>query len=137
MNQELIRLNEIRNYVIDKYPKCCLAHNYVGYEFKEDYDISVLAEELNNFFWLEYMNLCGCGETDAVQEIIKTYLNAIKNNSDEVLKMEGNEALLFLFMMYVLDSYEFTDHGSSIYGATLTELGKMYLDVLNIYTKIN
>lgn len=145
--KDLARLNEIRDFVVKKFPDCCLAHNYDHYTFDKDYDLPVLAENLNDFFWTEYMNLCNCGMPYIAQEQIKKYLEIIKNvsdakgnNSSEEMKAVFNveyvyDAALLLFLAHVLDSYEFTSHGSSIGSAFITDLGRMYLDVLTIYLK--
>lgn len=145
---DLKRLNEIRDYVVTKYPECCLSINYDGFKFEDVGFIPVLTEELSNFFWCEYMNLCGCGDPEQVQEVIKKYLNVVRDhfnekeesNRDSIMKQTFEveyvyDNSLLLFLAYVLDSYEFTNHGSSVGGAFITDLGRMYLDVLTIHLK--
>lgn len=140
------RLNEIRHYIVTKYPDCCLSSNYGDSDFEVEYK-DILIEELNNYFWYEHMDLCGCGRPLDCQENIKKYLQVLKDWTDAEtgraieLKQDGlNKAFnvqsvydntLLLFLAYVLDSYGFTEHCGGIGGAWITDLGRMYLDVLN------
>jgi hypothetical protein len=140
------RLNEIRHYIVTEYPDCCLASNYGDTPFNE-YEKDLLVEELDDYFWLEHLYLCGCGSPDDCKEMIKKYLSAMKEYTDsdtencvEVKHKRLKEGFdveyvyenpLLLFLSYVLDSHGFTEHGGSIGGAWITGLGRMYLDVLN------
>lgn len=140
------RLNEIRHYIVTKYPDCCMAANYGDVEFSE-FEKDLLVKELSDYFWTEHMNLCNCGNPEFCQEKIKRYLEVLKEWTDTdimpkfeirqngFMKNFGIDSVyddtLLLFLAYVLDSYEFTEHGTSVGGAWITDLGRMYLDVLN------
>jgi hypothetical protein len=74
---------------------------------------------------------CGCGDPEAAAQAL---LSLLKNPSlyrneyfyQTVLPDPGTRYLL----LYILDRFELTEHGSSIYGAWLTEKGKAVRDAL-------
>ena len=126
------QLNKIADYIIQKYPDSCLAHNG-----KDDFR---LQEDIQNFFYYERLGWCGCGDPEAVMREICKYLYIVHfhNGYDELCKkfkeafgvedIYGNPLLMAL--AYAMDAAGFTDHGSSIGGAWLTDEGKMFLYVL-------
>lgn len=141
-------LKGIAQYVIEKYPKSCFAQNInefgYGYVLEDD---ELLAEELANFFAYDLLHLCGCGIPDNTWEVIRRILRirskAREMEYSDILQMYKDELHLdtdddlqhgsFQFILYVLDHYGLIEHGSSVGGCWLSELGKMYLMVLDAY----
>ena len=133
MNIKKAKLNEIKDYIIKKYPNSCLACNYTA-----DYYDEQLMEECEDFFYYEKLNWYGFGSPEEAKRVIRDYLKIVDNNSDK--KREGlkerfgaeyvydNE--LLLCFSYTMDAAEFTEHGSSIGGAWISEEGKMFLWLL-------
>ena len=145
-----MKLSEIAEYIAGKYPDCCMVvnHDYKDgcrEEWYEDY----LIDPLMDFFSFELMDMCGCGCPDytydlirktliirsewqediiAYEEIEKKYMNDLSldsNNNDHYGALQ--------FILYMLDTYKILEHGGSIGGCWLTNLGKMYLTVLNAW----
>ena len=126
------QLNKIANYIIQKYPDSCLAHNG-----KDDFS---LQEDIQNFFYFERLGWCGCGDPEAVMREICKYLYIVHfhNGYDELCQKFreafGVESIydnpLLMALAYAMDAAGFTNHGSSIGGAWLTDEGKMFLYVL-------
>lgn len=134
------RLNKIADYIIQKYPDSCLAHNG-----KDDFS---LQEDIQNFFYFERLGWCGCGDPEAVMREICKYFS-ILDWRDSIRHYEremynklckkfreafGVESIydnpLLMALAYAMDAAGFTDHGTSIGGAWLTDEGKMFLYVL-------
>lgn len=126
-------INEIKDYIIKKYPHSCLAENYNEYYYDEQ-----LMEECENFFYYEKLNWCGCGDPDIAKKVIRDYLKIFDCNYDErkngLKKRFGVEYVydneLLLCLAYALDAANFTEHGSSIGGAWTDIEGKMFLWLL-------
>jgi hypothetical protein len=133
--------NTITNYIIEHYPESCLACNNAGRTSWCD------REELEDFFYYEKLNWCGCGDPDIAKTAIKDYLQCVYdwqndksadsyiNDRKRFKERFGVESVyddrLLLCLAYELDAARLTDHGSSIGGAWLTEEGKMFLWLLN------
>ena len=153
-----MKISEIAEYVVKNYPNSCMAVNNVvklGCKDK-DYEEYIL-DELMSFFNFEVLSNCGCGCPELTNEamrkilIVQEYLHNEDIQKDkkfddfykEYLEYEksiiGNvedddfKYGLIQFMMYQLDACGILEHGSSIGGAWLTELGKMFLDILNTW----
>lgn len=94
--------------------------------------------------------MCGCGNPEDTYEAIRRYLHIRKlwhknkNITWDGVKEQYKTQLcidvdndiehgVLQFMMYVLDHYDFTEHGSSIGGCWLTEKGEMLLTVLDAW----
>lgn len=128
-----MKLNEIANYVIKGYPNSCFAINAKSYPHMCDD-----AEELYSFFAYELIGICSCGQPENAMRMVRNYLRyvgAAWGDRESVLEkgfgvksVYDNE--LLLFMAYILDEKDLTDHGSGIGGAWITEMGKMCLTVL-------
>lgn len=125
-------VNEIKDYIIKTYPESCLAYNY-----NDSYSEELLIEECEDFFYYEKLNWCGCGDPDMAKAVIRDYLEAVKAKFDSkvdfkekfgVISVYDNRLLLCL--AYALDAAGFSEHGSSISGAWLTNEGKMFLWLL-------
>lgn len=130
MNTEYI--NEIKDYIINKYPDSCLAYNYNSSYYEE-----LLIEECENFFYYEKLNWCGCGDPDRAKKVVRDYLEVVNDKFDSNtdfyekfgVKYVYDDKLL-LCLAYTLDAAGFTDHGTSISGAWLTNEGKMFFLVI-------
>lgn len=129
-----MNVNEIKDYIIKKYPDSCLAYNY-----KEEYYYDEqLIEECEDFFYYEKLKWCGCGMPEIAKKVIRDYLEIVNNDSDkkcdELKKRFGVEYVydneLLLCLAYALDAAKFTEHGSSVGGAWLADEGKMFLWLL-------
>lgn len=71
------------------------------------------------------MNWCQCGNPEDVTGAIMQYLEI--TGSDERFDFEGNDESrrkLWFFLAYIADYLEWTDHGGSVGGAWLTDIGK-------------
>jgi len=121
-----------------KYTDSVLYWEYSDGE-SDEFKIRFLINSLDQYFWTEYMDMCVCEKPDICKGLIKKYLGIVKEWTEDTNKPKdfasfGIESVFddpfFLFLMYTLDSYGFTDHGSNISSAWITDLGKMYLDVL-------
>lgn len=78
---------------------------------------------LEEYVWAGLFGFCCCGDPQRELEKIKETLSNAKSRnplSDE-LQIYG----------YLLDRSDFTEHGSSIYGAWLTSKGEALLTLLN------
>lgn len=146
-----MRLSEIAEYVIEKYPDCCMAcNNDVTKGCREDWYEESLIDHLMDFFSYEILHLCGCGCPEDTYEIIRKILTirfewqSRKISYEEVIKRYKNDLGLdtkknsnhygaLQFVMYILDHNGILEHGSSIGGCWLTSLGEMYLTVLNAW----
>lgn len=147
MKRTTMDINEIKDYIIKKYPNSCLACNYNEYYYDEQ-----LIKECEDFFYYEKLNWCGCGSPEIVKKTIRDFLRILYDNKKELLdnKMRNwdwnrrdenfqerfgvksvydNELLLCL--AYTLDAAEFTEHGSGIGGAWIDIEGEMFLWLLN------
>lgn len=127
-------INKIKDYIIKTYPESSLAYNYDDTYYEEQ-----LIEECEDFFYYEKLNWCGCGDPDTVKTIVRNFLQSVEmkmsDNADigfqkyfNVHSVYDNDLLLCL--AYTMDAADFTEHGSSIGGAWLTEEGKMFLWLL-------
>lgn len=147
-----MRLSEIAEYVVEKYPDCCMAcNNIIKIGCREEWYEEYLIDELIDFFSYEIVNMCGCGIPEDTYETIRRLLNIrlewqenklkykdVQQRYKEELKLDTSDDIYYgvlQFMLYMLDSCEIVEHGSSIGGCWLTELGKMYLTVLNAWHK--
>ena len=129
-----MNVTDIKDYIIAHYPDSCLAYNYT-----DSYSEEQLIEVCEEFFYYEKLKWCGCGDPDTAKQIVKNYLTAIKNrrmdNSESLRKYFNVRSVydndLLLCLAYTIDAAEFTEHGTSIGGAWLTDTGEMFLWLLN------
>lgn len=124
-------------------------------ELVENYpeEEELLIEPLMDYFMYEKLDLCGCGSPEDTYEIIRRYLHVRKDAHDgnlpynEVcdrymsdLHINYSDEIqygMLQFLMYILDSHGFTEHGSSVGGCWLTESGEMFLTVLDAWHSKN
>lgn len=69
---------------------------------------------------------CGCGDPDAIDALMLTYLS--EQPGWEHAPTQGNDVRLLL--AYIADDLAWTEHGSSVFGAWLTDDGKQALSNL-------
>lgn len=155
IKMEELTCKVIAKYIIENYPDSCLSCNYDFSDNIDKSDDEFLLEECKNFFFYEILNTCGCGRPDDTSSVIKDILNIIndyekQNGNDKdfnviydkkqnrlahlcgtEIKDNTNYDGLIQFVLYMLDSAGFLEHGSGIWGAWLTDLGRMFLYVLN------
>ena len=145
-----MRLSEVAEYISTKYPDCCMVINHdIRVGCREEWYEEYLINHLMYFFSFELMNMCGCGCPDCTNELIRKILTIRfewqedKLEYEEVIKRymsdlsldqdNDNHYGVLQFILYMLDACGIVEHGSSIGGCWLTELGKMYLTVLNAW----
>jgi hypothetical protein len=99
-------------------------------------------------FIYEDLDLCGCGNPYKTNEIIRLILiaqtkegwdnkkNALNSICNIDISENDNYDGLIQFVLYILDSHEFLEHGGCISSAWLTEKGKLFLDLLNIWKQL-
>lgn len=145
--KEIYTVEYVKDYVIKNYPDSCAAYNF-------EYGCCVDGEvvELLQCFAYEILDLCGCGRPEDTWEVIRRVLHArliafsdhmsyddicAVYNDSLGLDFKNNkiDSGIVCFILYILDSKGFTQHGSSIYGCWLTELGKMYLAMLTVWNE--
>lgn len=134
-----MNVNEIKDYIIKTYPDSCLAYNYNSSYYEE-----LLIEECEKFFYYEKLNWCGCGDPDIAKRVVRDYLEVINNKFDSDVTFEKKFGVdlvydndLLLCLAYTIDAAGFTEHGSSISGAWLTDEGKMFLWLLQQNKELN
>jgi len=102
-------------------------HYYLNYETDLD--------KVIKFYWFEKLGWCGCGTPDDAAKTIFKLLDAVKEQELEGRKAKLTEYFgvgsvydndLLLCLSYELDRAGFTDHGSSIGWAWLTEDGEYF-----------
>lgn len=156
IKMEELNIQTIAKYIIKNHPDCCFSCNY-DYDYIKKADNEFLLNECKNFFFYEILNTCGCGRPDDTASVIKDILNIINDyynetqnyNREEIniahdkkikrlnslcgveIKDNTNYNGLIQFVLYMLDHAGFLEHGSSIGGAWLTDLGRMFLYFLN------
>lgn len=142
---EEMNLKTITKYITENYNDSCFANN-----IRSD-DDEYLLNELQGFFIYELLGICGCGDPELAIDTVIDYLSILNETSNGMGKdIETRESLfkekfgyeniygsgLFIFLAYILDDKQLTEHGSSIGWCWITDLGKMCLYVLT-YDKNN
>lgn len=144
-----MNIQNIKNYIIKKYPDSCLAHNYPGSESYYDEFEDVLIKECIDFFYFEKLDWCGCGSPEIAKKVIRDFLRILdtdmkdkdidwqarwKKRREMMMDRFGVESVydneLLLCFAYDMGSAEFTEHGTSIGSAWISEEGEMFLWLL-------
>ena len=82
------------------------------------------------------IGLCGCGYPDSVLDMIQEFLEKKSEERHSIYDEEAEEfakkwALqMTYYLAYTLDHHGFTEHGTSISGAWITDKGKAFLEML-------
>lgn len=113
---------------------------------------SVDFEELLNNIWVYKFRHCGCGDMwicyKTIFNVLKYYISIkeVKFDNDwfeQINKLSEKhlgvdsvyENPLLLYLIYDLDRIGILDHGSSIGGSWITDLGKSIYTILEFYLK--
>lgn len=152
----LRKLSSYMKYIINIYLDGCAAYNWLQGDYSEiladkrlpeEYEIEDIVEDCLNEFHND-LGLCGCGNPEETYEVIRRILNILSFDVDwetrqkqfsEICNADMNNENyngLIQFVLYILDDKGFLEHGSSISSAWLTEKGKIYLDLLNMWNEI-
>lgn len=129
-------------------PYSAFASNYDDSDFencegREDELIeeAVLAFQLDS----ECLDFCGCGSPEDASLFIYKVLSAqakadydeSKNAYDKILGLHLGESDVvngvFQFALNVLNNADLLEHGTSVYSSWLTEKGKCFLSLLELY----
>lgn len=150
ITKNLKTLRDIANSLMDSHPGCCLTHNVrtLGCIYILD-DEYVLIDQLLDLFAYDILGLCGCGTPKDTWNMIRIVLNALNDKHEDKctydeyqlrlkdeLHINPSEDIqygLYQFVLYILNDKKILEHGSSVGGSFLTDLGKKYLTVLNIW----
>ena len=129
-------VEKIKDYIIKKYPQSCLAIKYNSIPYTDE----ELLIECEHFFYYEKLKWCGCGCPTLARQTVKDFLAAHETFENKITLLLKNfnvssvyDNALLLCLAYTIDAAGLTEHGSGIGGAWLTEEGKMYLDILNVF----
>lgn len=144
-------LKAIIKSIAEQFPESSLATDNVinDLRYLSFDDVLKMAYE---YFSFEVIGLCGCGAIDATIEVIAKYLAIVNfwttNIDHENIIDKRNEQTkstfnvtnitddpLLQFMAYILDDHNLTNHGSSINGTWITDLGIVCLYVYKVYLK--
>lgn len=83
-------------------------------------------ESAAEVIWYEKLKFCGCGDPEGTMHFIAKMLELQKAGTyvqfQELVK--DNLGTVDVLLRYLLDAFELTEHGSSVFGAWLTERGK-------------
>jgi len=149
-----MELVDIKQYIIKMYPDSTFIINYANID-----DFDELRDGCEEFFYDEFLSWCSCGASMIVKKTIRDYLQLIQLDFTQLTRHRGGynislddlhakwrerfgvntiyENELLLCLAYTLDAAGFTDHGSSISNAWLTDEGEMFLWLLNHNTALD
>ena len=84
-----MRLSEIAEYIVEKYPDCCMAvNNDVNKGCREDWYEEYLIDPLMDFFSFELLDMCGCGCPEDTHELIRKFLTIRSEWQDKKISYE-------------------------------------------------
>ena len=113
------------------------------FSYNVDHCFETELETLMDYFYYERLNWCGCGNPEEAQTAILNFLDAheeFDNREEKLKKYFGFKYVydnpLLLCFAYTMDAAGFTEHGTSIGGAWLTEDGEDYLYCLRLWAKM-
>lgn len=150
MKHAELNIKRIAAFVIKTYPDSCFAENAKN-GYIDMNDDEMLTEELVRFFAYDILNLCGCGNPEDTWDVIRrvlrirleardiAYAEMIQRYKDE-LHLDDDDDLQhgsLQFILYILDHFGLVEHGSSIGGCWLTDLGRMCLFVMDAWFALN
>ena len=102
--------------------------DYMSEFYEED---GCYHSDLESAVWCGVFGFCGCGDCQYELERLYATLEILKreDRTDRNELYDVNNG--YQIYLYLLDRYEFTEHGSSIYGSWLTDKGEALYKVLN------
>lgn len=80
--------------------------------------------------FIQLFGFCGCGRPEKVMLYIRDYLLEV---SKDISKRDMKDDAAYWMAAYLCDDKGLTEHGSSVAGAWLTDLGREWLEKLNKY----
>lgn len=86
-------------------------------------------------WWFSTAKFCGCGNQGVVITIIRDYLNYSKIHRDFFGMPVDTDSGYHWLMLYLLDSWGFTEHGGGVRGSWLTDTGVEMSDFLGSLTE--
>jgi len=118
---------------------------YLGdrFEFKDDEKNGCLVgsdgchyDNKKEAIYFAEIGLCGCGNPEDVHKFLLDCMKATDGNIIDYKKVSklisDNPDTVTQFVLHFLDSISFTEHGSSVYGSWLTDLGKQAIEIGSI-----
>lgn len=144
--KEVIKMAEYINENIYKDDKMM----QIRIETEDEDDLFGIIDSVVSIYTFNILGLCGCGCLENSLIDIRNYLRIVGMKSKDFPTFDAYyktyiarmkvyfdvesvyEDSLLQFMAYILDDKEFTEHGTSIGGAWITEKGKQYLSVLEM-----
>ena len=109
------------------------------FSYNVDHCVGTEYETLMDYFYYDRLKWCGCGCPEEAQTAIQHFLDAHKDFDHRKGKLKeyfGVESVydetLLLCFAYTMGSAGFTEHGTSIAGAWLTQDGEDYLYCLEL-----
>lgn len=101
------------------------------------------------FSWMEFdlFDYCGCGNPYAIMILVCQILHAFADDEswgkivprseiEKVYPFMADEGPAFEFILHTLDKMELIDHGSSIFGSSLTESGEHLFEMAKAYSEL-
>lgn len=82
-----------------------------------------MVEEVESYIMADVLGFCSCGSPDVIVDGLRRYLELVEKG--DYLKDEN-----LLVYAYISDREGLTYHGTSVYGAWITEKGKRILRIL-------
>lgn len=126
-----LTIRDVADYIIKHYPE---KHYAYRLEVGASCDDNDLAHQCCEFFYYEILNWCGCGSPEDAQLCIRDYLYSLSDlqtKQEHLKQLFGVEYVYdnkpLLCLAYMLDALGFTEHGGSVGGAWLTDVGRMFL----------
>jgi hypothetical protein len=81
-----------------------------------------------------FLQFCGCGDPEDSCKLVLKWLKLIEKDMHNCLKLNSNKSVN-QFILYQLTSLDLIEHGGSVYGSRLTDLGKNIIADLEILLK--
>jgi hypothetical protein len=88
-----------------------------------------MSEVINELF--DLFGFCPCGAPWKVATYIREYLTEISKDLNKRVNLKQDAA--YWMAGYLCDAHGLTEHGGSVGGAWLTDLGKEWLEKLKSY----
>ena len=138
-DEELLKI--VNHFMQNK--NTCMSFNYAGMNINEliEKDKQQVINDVKNEFQ-NLIGICGCGNPRIVYEGIYNYLYMLNDMYDkkdpikEINEEKSKNKIEWIydnwqneFVAYILDNKGFTDHGTSIGGCWIEELGEWYLKI--------
>lgn len=132
-----IPIGSLVKYMLEVFSDSCFSTNY-GKNNDFRWSDELIIKNAYDVFRYEVLGWCGCGDVKGSDDTVRYFLTAMNgwDNRSDILEIHFgvtsvyNNPLL-LCLAYTMDAAEFTEHGTGIGGAWLSDRGKIYLWLLN------